>query len=49
MKSHMKSQPMINNKTIRKMRTYFVASRDNIQCSLLTLSRYNPFYIILHY
>ena len=25
MKSHMKSQPMLNNKTIRKMHTYFVA------------------------
>ena len=48
-KRYMKSQRMINNKTIRKMHTYFVASSGNIQCSLSTFFRYNPFYIILHY
>ena len=41
----MKSQHMIYTKTIRKMHRDFVASRDNIQCSLSTFFRYKPFYI----
>ena len=36
---------MIHTKTIRKMHTDFVASRDSIQCSLSTFFRYKPFYI----
>ena len=37
---------MVLTKTIRKMHTDFVASRDSIQCSLSTFFRYKPFYII---
>ena len=44
-KSYIKSQRMIYTKTIRKMHTGFVASRDNIQCSLSAFVRYKPFYI----
>ena len=36
---------MIYTKTIRKIHTDFVASRDNIQFSLSTFFRYKPFYI----
>ena len=41
----MKSERMMYTKTIRKMHTDFVASRDNIQCSLSTFFRNKPFYI----
>ena len=44
-KSYMKSQRMIYTKTIRKMHTDFVASRDNIECSFSAFFRYEPFYI----
>ena len=36
---------MIYTKTRRKMPKDFVASRDNIECSLSTFFRYQPFYI----
>ena len=44
-KTYMKSQRIMYTKTIRKINTGFVASRDNIQCSLSTFFRYKPFYI----
>ena len=46
-KSYMKSQRIIYTKTIRKMHTDFVASRDNILGSLSTFLRYKPLYITL--
>ena len=36
---------MTYSKTVRKMNTDSVTSRDNIQCSLSTFFRYKPFYI----
>ena len=48
-KSYMKSQRMINNKTIRKMHTYFVASSDefNVHFQLSSdIIRFTLLYII---
>ena len=48
-KSYIKSQRMIKNNKKNAHIFSHMASSDNIQCSLSTFFRYNPFYIILHY